>query len=296
MKAPAPAATTQGMKLVPAAAITTPEYNRSLQPRTARVAAFRMDPTEVTESQYAAFLADAGYFAPTYWGGRLGSRRTSSRPIAAVSLVDAMYYCAWRKVRLPTWEEWHLAAFGPDRPRKPWGDSPADDVLSLKEDLTPVGAHPKSAGPYQLPGILGNAWEWCGSPLQHIGQGGREFTDHRLAVVLGGGMLRPPVSVKKSDMSGPVVYIISNDRVGGLHVFWDEQEGLPNAGYNQTVWGAEVVTEDFLCISAGGNSVWMGTPEKETQSYPRLCVVAADFSLRSPSIGFRCAVTDVAAP
>lgn len=291
----APASATQGMKRVAGAVIATPDYNRSLPERTVRVAAFKIDATEVTEAQYAGFLTATGYFAPAPWNNRVAARQASKLPVTDVSFVDAMFYCAWRKTRLPTWGEWHLAAFGPVGHAPAWGDQVPKDAFAQGAALVPVGTHPKSAGPHGLADIIGNAWEWCASPLVQTGQSEREITDNSRAVVLGGGMLRVGTSERKAGLVDAVITMISDDDAK-LDVYWDARERLPYAGPNQTVWGASVVNEDFLCVAIGGGSIWMGYPEEEARRYPRLCVVAGDFAQRSPTIGFRCATTELSVP
>jgi hypothetical protein len=169
------------------------------------------------------------------------------------------------------------------------------DAFAQGPTLAPVGAHPKSAGPHGLADIIGNAWEWCGSPLVQTGQGDREITDSRRAVVLGGGLLRLGADERKAGLVDSLVTIVSDDDAK-LGVYWDARERLPYAGPNQTVWGASVVNEEFLCIAIGGGTLWMGYPEEEARRYPRLCVVAGDFTQRSPTIGFRCVTNEISVP
>ncbi|MGH2461249.1 MAG: formylglycine-generating enzyme family protein [Chloroflexota bacterium] len=193
--------------------------------REVRLRSFWIDPVAVSNARFATFVAATGYlteaeregwsfvfagllpddFPPTravaqapWWrqvhgadwrhpeGPRSSIDDRLSHPVVHASWHDAMAYCAWSDLRLPTEAEWEYAARGGlVQKRYPWGD-----------DLTPGGRHrcniwqgtfpdhnlkadgylgtaPVDAfapNGFGLRNVAGNVWEWCAdwfSPTFH---------------------------------------------------------------------------------------------------------------------------------
>lgn len=91
--------------------------------RIVKVAAFQIDRFPVTNEEYAAYAVATGAAAPQVSKGR------ERHPVVLVSWQDAAAYAAWAGKRLPTAEEWEVAARGDDGREYPWGK-----VFQEKED------------------------------------------------------------------------------------------------------------------------------------------------------------------
>ena len=108
-------------------------------------------------------------------------------PVVHVSLKDALAYCEWAGVQLPTETQWEYAARGGTYTQYPWGEELEQDGIyhantwqgefpNQNSELdgflgtAPVKSfEPNGYGLYQM---IGNVWEWCinhrGIPFEDI--------------------------------------------------------------------------------------------------------------------------------
>jgi len=163
--------------LVPAGAIAVGpsdwEAEGRVRARAIRVAAFRIDAFETTLGRWGH--AD---------GGGDPARAASGMPRA-----EAQAYCESRGGRLPTEDEWIVAAVSATNPprRYPWGDTgavcrraawglAAGPCARGADGPDTVGAHPDGDSPLGLHDLAGNVAEWVaggdGSPARGVAKGG----------------------------------------------------------------------------------------------------------------------------
>ena len=159
---------------------------------TMRVAGFFIDRTEVSNKQYAAFLRyvqvhgdrDVAHpdqppgkdHTPKHWSDSRYNQ--AEKPVVGVDWFDAYAFARWTAKRLPTREEWQLAAgVGHTYPR---GDEPdrhscnhgcirREDAGNSRmtvdgsdgfDSTSPVKAFPRDASPAGCFDMAGNASEW----------------------------------------------------------------------------------------------------------------------------------------
>ncbi len=124
--------------------------------------------TEVTNAMYGKFLAaNLKHPRPLYWK-KVALLSAPDQPVVGVTWDDAIAYCKWAGVRLPTEVEWEYAARGGDGRKYPWGKEEPDAtraIFGLPEEGGKPGTPGKldaGASPFGVRDMAGNVWEWCG--------------------------------------------------------------------------------------------------------------------------------------
>jgi formylglycine-generating enzyme len=137
------------------------------------VDAIELAECQVTNGEYARFVAACDYAKPPQWGDPNFSG--ADQPVVATSWFDAVAYCEWlsrttgKRYRLPTEAEWECAARGGlEQKQFPWGDDPPESLANYagrwKTGPEPVGRAEKNA--FGLYDIGANVHEWCADWFQ----------------------------------------------------------------------------------------------------------------------------------
>ena len=118
------------------------------------VAPFRLGRTQVTNAEYDRFCKATSRERHAVYGG-------PTHPVTSVNWFDAVAYCHWAAVRLPTEAEWEFAARGGvEGMLYPWGN----ELPKLAPDRWQHGPEPVGQGApngYGLFDVCSNVHEWC---------------------------------------------------------------------------------------------------------------------------------------
>jgi len=164
------------------------------------VPAFELERHDVTNAAYMEFVEAGGYEQQHLWRGddwewvrREGMRHPTfwelqggswfwrgmfervplppSWPVF-VTHAEASAFARWRGERLPTEGEFQRAAYGtPDGAERPlpWGVAPPDESRGVFDfsawDPMPAGSHPAGRSAWGVDDLVGNGWEWTGTPF-----------------------------------------------------------------------------------------------------------------------------------
>lgn len=178
----------------------TVAYDNERSAHVITVADFDIDAAPVTNGAYAEFIADGGYeraelwtdsgrawladsgaSAPKHWSSTndgwmartmdVIAPVTPDHPVCHVCYHEASAYARWLGKRLPTEQEWEIAAsWNPTTgtaQRFPWGESEPTTLLANIDQLSfgtaPVGAFARNVSPLGCYGMIGDVWEWTSS-------------------------------------------------------------------------------------------------------------------------------------
>lgn len=144
------------------------------QKETHHLEGFSLAKHPVTNAQYERFLAQSGYTPPVthpqperhleHWFFGEPPADKSEHPVVYVSWYDAMAYCQWAGLTLPTEQMWEKAARGADGRSYPWGTAKpyGSGLAHIGEANTcPVGSYPRTRTAYGCQDMVGNVSVLC---------------------------------------------------------------------------------------------------------------------------------------
>lgn len=169
-------------------------YEKESRKKT-KTGGFCIDRYPVTNAQYKKFIEETGHPEPFIsaeaykhqgflvhpyakveeflWKEGSFPPGRENHPVTLVSVEDAKTYCTWkgksigRRNRLPSEAEWEKAARGTDGRFFPWGNHWNSEYLNSGHRFgftTPVSRFPQGRSPYGIFDMVGNLFEWTGTP------------------------------------------------------------------------------------------------------------------------------------
>lgn len=153
--------------------------DQEMKPRQVTLPGYYVGKYAVTNAQFRKFVSDTNYEAEGPWE-TCARKWGDNAPVVEVTWNDAMAYCNWAGLRLPTEEEWEKAARGTDGRAYPWGNywDPSlvrcnpkrlqvgelvDTDPSDGKGPVPVDSYPLGISPYGCFNMSGNVRQWCAS-------------------------------------------------------------------------------------------------------------------------------------
>jgi len=134
---------------------------------------FRLAECQVTNREYASFVAETGAEpAPLINDPNFNHPQ---QPVVAVSWFEAVQYCEWlralheKNYRLPTEAEWERAARGGVEGKLfPWGDAPPESLpeYELRWVNGPEAVGSSDPNGFGLRDMCANVHEWCSDWFQ----------------------------------------------------------------------------------------------------------------------------------
>jgi serine/threonine-protein kinase len=133
---------------------------------------FWIDQYEVTNADYARFLAQADFPSPGGWSNDQPPAELGDHPVEGVTWDAAAAYCQSIHKRLPGEAEWEVAARGALDQLYPWGNDAAQVALPNAQTY-PVGSIVANRSPFDVYDMAGNVWEWVDQIYAPLPEGDR---------------------------------------------------------------------------------------------------------------------------
>ncbi len=172
---------------------------------------FWIDRHEVTCAQYQQFLEDVrkhGHLwchphepahkdhTPyhTYawalkfsWVGGQPPRGMADHPVVLVDWYDAYAYANWAGKRLPSEDEWEIAARGGDGREYPWGNTFSHEKCNVGDQPLEIGLFADGASPWGVLDMAGNVAEWTSTTYEARPRDSKPFTGRFGLPIIRGG-------------------------------------------------------------------------------------------------------------
>jgi formylglycine-generating enzyme required for sulfatase activity len=126
--------------------------------------AFRIDDTEVTCFEYWRFVLATKTPAPPNWVDARYTYGGERLPVGNVSAEEARRFAEWTGGRLPTSDEWEVAATGGTGRPFPWAETAFPRLANFSGKLVEVRSEPQDRSPFGGFDFCASLREWVVLP------------------------------------------------------------------------------------------------------------------------------------
>jgi len=134
---------------------------------------------------------------PRFWRNGRHNKKRADHPVVGLCYFEAQAYATWAGYRLPTEEEWQVAASWRIQSsayilrRYPWGDALDTARCNIwgsgKSSTMPVESYEGGAAPNGVRQLVGNVWEWTASDFDVTDEEGRPIVGDMIMKSIRGG-------------------------------------------------------------------------------------------------------------
>jgi formylglycine-generating enzyme required for sulfatase activity len=219
---------------------------------------FWIDRFEVSNSDYATFVAETDTAPPSNWPNGQPPAGQGNHPVHGLTWQNANDYCNRQNKRLPSEAEWEVAARGAQSLLYPWGDSPTS--VNLPQDGTYAsGSLPPNRSSFGVFDMAGNVWEWVDEPYapvpdgQEVARGGAfDFLKDMAYRLQGGPTLPTMIASTGVRCAATEVELVPDDAILLVDDFSDPESGWPDVKEDNAWRGYH--PPDFYHVEATGQN------------------------------------------
>jgi len=165
--------------------VTCTQYQRFLE-SIRKMGHVKCHPNEPSNKDHTPFHTYAWALRFSWLGGNPPAKMADC-PVVLVDWFDAYAYARWAGKRLPSEDEWEIAAGGGAGQDYPWGNTFSAEICSNGDYPIRVGAYPAGSSAWGALDMSGNVAEWTDTMYEPDARDGKPFDGRHGQPIIRGG-------------------------------------------------------------------------------------------------------------